>query len=104
MNRERRKLVKKIEGVEHMECNIIEDEEGEYTFTRDKGNIDYVIGDKKTRGRIINMKIGEKVDSDYPLEIWVEDETQRKRKKYKEQKIRKIVWDSMEDERSLEKI
>jgi len=66
--------------------------------------IDYVIGDEGTRS-LREMKIGEKVDSDHhPLEIWVEGETQRKRKKDKEQKIRKVVWETMKNERSLEKI
>jgi len=62
--------------------------------------IDYVIGDKETRERIGKMKIGDKIDSDHhPLEIWVEGETQRGRKKDKEQEIRKVVWDREGQER-----
>lgn len=43
------------------------------------------------------MKIGDKVDSDhYPLEIWVEGEMQRRKKKNKEQEKGKVVWDNGE--------
>jgi len=62
--------------------------------------IDYAIGDEETKERIRKMKIRDKVDSDHhPLEIWVEGETQRRRKKDKEQEIRKVVWDSEGRER-----
>jgi len=47
--------------------------------------IGYVTRDEETRERIREMKIGGKVDSD-PLEIWMESETQRRKKKSKEQK------------------
>jgi len=103
-NRKGRKIVEKIEewGWSIWNGNTIEDEEGEYTFTGGKGKtvIDYVIGDEETRGTIKKMKIGDKVDSDHhPLEIWVEGETQRGRKKDKEQEIRKVVWDREGQER-----
>jgi len=93
-NREGRKLVEKIEewGWSIWNGNIIG--EKEYTFTGSKGNtmIDYVIGDEETRERIREMKIGEKADLDHhSLEIWMKGETQRRRKKEKEQEIRKVA-------------
>jgi len=95
MNREEKKLVEKIEewGWSIWNGNIIGDEEGEYTFTGGKGNtvIDYVIGDEETRGRIRKMKMGNKSTWTITLQIWVEGETQRRRKKDKEQEIRKVV-------------
>lgn len=70
--------------------NIIGDEEGEFTFTGDKGNtvIGYVIGDEETRNKIRRIKIGDKVDSDhYPIELWVEGRTYRSRKEGEKQII-----------------
>jgi len=98
INGEGRKLVEKIEewGWSIWNGNTIGDEEGEFTFTGGKGNtvIDYIIGDEEARGRIREMKIGEKVDSDHhPLEVWVEGETQRRKKEKREQVINKIIWD-----------
>ncbi|KAL6266188.1 hypothetical protein P5V15_003048 [Pogonomyrmex californicus] len=85
---------------------VLGDEEEEYTFTGDKGNtvINYIIGDEEARGRIKKIKIEDRVDSDHPLELWVEGETHRRRKKIKEQEIRQIVWDSEERERFRENL
>jgi len=43
------------------------DEKKEFTFTAGKGDtvIDYVLGDEEMRERVISLKIGGRIDSDY---------------------------------------
>jgi len=51
------------------------DDEGEFTFTGGKGNtvIDYVMGDEEMREKVINLKIGERIESDHqPVVVRVE--------------------------------
>lgn len=53
--------------------------------------IDYAIRNLEIRERIKSLKIGDKVDSDYhPVEVWVEDRGDRKKKGKKEWRG---IWD-----------
>jgi len=68
--------------------STVEDEE--FTFIGGKGNtmIDYVLGDEKMRKRVVNLKIGEKIDSDHQLLIVVKIEKDKKRRKPRKDKER----------------
>jgi len=35
-----------------------------------------VIGDEEVRGKVNQMRIGERVDSDHPIEVWIRGEGQ----------------------------
>lgn len=43
------------------------DEEGEWTYVGERGNsvIDYVIGDNRTRERIVEFRMEDRIDSDH---------------------------------------
>lgn len=66
INGEGRKLIKLVEenGWGILNGCTRGDEEGEYSFTGEKGNtvIDYAIGDLEVRERIKSLKIGDRVD------------------------------------------
>lgn len=69
INGKGRKLIKFVEenGWGILNGCTREDEEGEYSFTGEKGNtvIDNAIGDLEVRERIKNLRIGDRVDSDH---------------------------------------
>lgn len=72
MNREERKLVDFVREGSVFNGNIKGDESEKFTFTWGKGNtvIDYVMGSMEVRDRIIEMWVGNKMDSDHhPLEV-----------------------------------
>lgn len=74
MNREGRKLVDFVEERRWSVFNgdIKGNESEEFPFTWGKGNtvIDYVMGSMEVRDKIIEMRVGDKMDSDYhPLEV-----------------------------------
>lgn len=51
------------------------DEEGEWTYVGERGNsvIDYVIGDNRTRERIIEFRVEDRIDSDHrPITVGIE--------------------------------
>jgi len=55
--------------------NVKSDEEGEWTYTGGRGGtvIDYVIGNEKTRERVVKMRVEDWVNSDHqPITVWVE--------------------------------
>lgn len=75
---------------------VREDEEGEYTFTGGRGNtvIDYVMGDIEVRDKIKRLTVGDRVDSDHlPVEVWLEGERNRKRRRSVSRKCWGGVWD-----------
>lgn len=77
-----------------MNGNII-GEKGEFIFIggTECTVIDYIIGDEKTKRKIKRLKIGNKVDSDHhPLEVWVQEMIQKKKKSEKNQEIERMVW------------
>jgi len=71
------------------------DEEEEFTFTG-RGNtiIDFVLEKEEVRGEIEEMKIGDRIDSDYhPVEVKVKGSgRERQIKKGKEKKEWRGVW------------
>jgi hypothetical protein len=54
------------------------------TFTGGRGGgsvIDYVIGDEETRERVLELRVGENVDSDHQsVEVWVKGENARRKR------------------------
>ncbi|XP_043280376.1 uncharacterized protein [Venturia canescens] len=67
------KLVEET-GWEILTGNIEGDEEGEYTYTGGRGEtvIDYVIGDERTRGKVRNVIVEDRVESDHqPLVVTI---------------------------------
>lgn len=51
--------------------NVKGDKEREFTFTGDKGCtvIDYVMGNEEVRGKVRELRVGDKIDSDHhPIE------------------------------------
>lgn len=67
INSEGRRLCKFIRGWSILNGNIRGDEEGEWTYTGGRGDsvIDYVLGDERTRERVREVRVEEKVDSDH---------------------------------------
>lgn len=79
LNGEGRKLVDFIEerGRSVFNENIKRDKEGEFTFTGGKGNtmINCVIGDVEAREGMLELRVGDKTDSDYhPVVVTVRGE------------------------------
>lgn len=79
MNKEGRKLCGFLEeqGWSVLNGNCKEDEEGEWTYVGKRGNtvIDYVIGNDRTRERIREFRVEDKIDLDHrPVTVWIEGE------------------------------
>lgn len=70
-----------------MNGDIMEDENGEWTYAEGRGEsvIDYAIGDASTRKKIRSMMVGEKVKSGHH-QIIVNIERKEKRPKGQKQK------------------
>lgn len=81
MNREGRKLCfLEEQGWSVLNGNYRGDEEGEWTYVGERGNsvIDYVIGDNRTRERIVEFRMEDRIDSDHrPITIVIEGEKRR---------------------------
>lgn len=88
INGEGRKLIEKLEKVGWGILNESTrgDEEGEFTYTGGRGEsvIDYVIGEKKVRDKMVLMEMEECVESDhYPLIVTLRDGERRDKKEKK---------------------
>lgn len=86
---EGRKLLEFMEekGWEIYNGNIEGDKEGKFTYTEGRGNtvIDYIIGERETKERVKEMRVGDKVDSDHhPLELWIKGKRRERGKGEKE--------------------
>ena len=71
--------------------NIRGDEEGEFTYTGGRGStvIDYVIGDEEVREKILELKKGDRIDSDHhTIKVWVEGGMKERNKKIEKRKDR----------------
>lgn len=82
MNREGRKLCSFLEeqGWSVLNGNYRGDEEREWTYVGERGNlvIDYVIGDNRTRERIVEFRMEDRIDSDHrPITVGIEGEKRR---------------------------
>ncbi|XP_024884283.1 trichohyalin-like [Temnothorax curvispinosus] len=97
INKEGRKL---LEFIEERGCMILNggtkgDEEGEYTYTRGRGEtvIDYIIGDEEVREKVERLEVGERIDSDHPLILWVRGSSKRRqRRRGAEKRRRRGIW------------
>lgn len=79
MNKEGRKLCGflKEQDWSMLNGNCKRHEEGELTYVRERGNtvIDYVIGNDRTRERIREFRVKDKIDSDHKsITVWIERE------------------------------
>lgn len=76
VNKEGRKLVDFVEevGWNIFNVNIRGDEEGKYTYIGGRGNtvIDYVIGKEEVRNKMLKLEVGDRIDSNHPIEVWIE--------------------------------
>lgn len=82
MNKEGRKLCGflKEQDWSMLNGNCKRHEEGELTYVRERGNtvIDYVIGNDRTRERIREFRVKDKIDSDHKsITVWIERERER---------------------------
>lgn len=94
IDRERRKLLEFIENRrwEIFNENIEGDKKGEFTYTKGRGNtvIDYIIGERETKERIKEMRVGDMVESDYhSLEIRIREKRREGREEGKERVVEK---------------
>jgi len=97
MNRKEKLLMEFLEEREILNGCTIGDEEGEFTFTGGKGNtvIDYVLEDEEMRERVINLKIGERTDSDHqPVVMRIEKDNRNRRRERRRnrERMRKGIW------------
>ncbi|XP_070531437.1 golgin subfamily A member 6-like protein 2 [Cardiocondyla obscurior] len=107
--RKRKTKDKKITGKEKKFCKALEeagwgivngctrgDEKSEWTYVGGRGKtvIDYVISNVESKGEIVEMKVGEEVDSDHlPLIVTIKMEGgKRRRCKYGIKKSTRLVW------------
>lgn len=74
--------------------NIIGNEEGKWIFTGEMGEsvIDYTIGDGDTEEGIEKIVIGENIDLDHHLLVWVKTKEKEKRRYKKENRNRRLKW------------
>lgn len=99
LNDEGRKLLQAIEEKEWVILNgsIRGDEEGEYTYTGERGEtvIDYALGGREIVEEIEKLEIGEKVDSDHhPVIVWIKGRVRKERVIKERRKIKKRGrWD-----------
>lgn len=94
IDRERKKLLEFIENRrwEIFNENIEGDKKGEFTYTEGRGNtvIDYIIGERETKERIKEMRVGDMVESDHhSLEIRIREKRREGREKGKERVVGK---------------
>lgn len=85
MNREGKKLCSFLEeqGWSVLNGNYRRDEEEEWTYVGERGNsvIDYVIGDNRTRERIVEFRVKDRIDSDHrPITVGLEIREGEKRR------------------------
>ncbi|TGZ52029.1 hypothetical protein DBV15_12118 [Temnothorax longispinosus] len=98
VNKDGRKLLEFIEERGWMILNggMKGDEEGEFTYTGEKGEtvIDYVIGNEKVRERVERLEVGERVDSaHHPLILWVRGSLKGKQRRKEAERIRRReIW------------
>ncbi|XP_070529627.1 myb-like protein X [Cardiocondyla obscurior] len=114
--RKRKTKDKKITGKGKKFCKALEeagwgivngctrgDEEGEWTYVGGRGKtvIDYVISNVESKGEIVEMKVGEEVDSDHlPLIVTIKREGGKRRScKYGKKKCTRLDWS--EEERKI---
>lgn len=95
INSEGRRLWKFIRerGWSILNGNIRGDEEGEWTYTGERGDtvIDYVLGDERTRERIREVRVEEKMDLDHcPITVWLEGSERQGSREDKRRGIR--IW------------
>jgi len=75
----------------------IGDDNGEFTFTGAKGNtvIDYVMGEEEMREKVVNLKIGERIDSDHqPVVVRIGRDMRSKERKRRgnQGRMRRGIW------------
>lgn len=98
INSEGKRLCKFIRerGWSILNGNVRGDEEGEWTYTGGRGDsvIDYVLGDERTRERIREVRVEEKVDLDHrPITVWLEGSERQGSREDKRGKRRGIkIW------------
>ena len=110
VNGEGKRLCKylKERGWDILNGNIEGDEEGEWTYTRGRGNsvIDYVIVNENTRERVERMELGERVDSDqHPVVVWLRGEAmegERRARKGEGRKAGRGNWTAEGEERGIQ--
>lgn len=75
-NEEGKQLIEFLEewGLGILNGRVRGDEEGEFTFTGGPTVIDYVIGNGEVEKRVERLRVGDKIDSDHPLEVWIRGE------------------------------
>jgi len=82
INGEGRKLLHFLgeRGWQLFNGNVRGDENGKFTFTGGKGNtvIDYIMGEEEVKERIERMRVGDRIDSDHPVEVWIKGEGKAK--------------------------
>lgn len=98
INREGRRMLEFIgeKGWCIFNRNVKGDEEGEYTFTGEKGCtvIDYIIGEGEVKDRVERMKVGDKIDSDHhPVEVWLKGVKGRRWECRGQERRWRGVWD-----------
>jgi len=75
---------------------IVEEEEGEFTFTGGKGNtIDYVLGDEEMREKVSSLKIRERIDSDHqPVVVRIKKDIKsaERERKGNRGRMRREIW------------
>lgn len=98
INREGRRLLDFVEekGWSILNGGTKENEEGEYTYTRNIGNtvIDYVLKEEKAKEKI-RLEIGEEIDSDHhALEVYIRGEIKKgRREKGRKRREWREIWD-----------